>query len=120
MADLLDTASAFLESQRKKHASRLVTYQRGAWSVTVSATLGKSEFEVDDGAGATIRVESRDYLIAATDLVLDDVVVLPVKGDLIVDQELTCEVLSPDGQSHWRYTDPYRRTLRIHTKQVER
>ena len=76
MTDLLESASNWLEDQRTRHATRTVTYRRGALgsggpSVDVLATIGRTEFEVDDGAGALVKVESRDYLILAADLVLD-------------------------------------------------
>lgn len=123
MSDLLDKGSAWLESQRKKHATREVTYQRGADSVVVKATIGRTLFEQDDGAGVIVRMQVRDYLIDTADLVLAGEQSLPAKGDRIEEidagQKHTYEVLPLGGEQHWRYSDPYRRTLRIHTKLIE-
>ncbi|WP_428937773.1 hypothetical protein [Fontivita pretiosa] len=123
MADLLERASAWLEDQRNKFATRQVTYQRGEQSVSVAATIGKTLFELDDGGGAVLRVESRDYLIFAADLVLEDDPILPQRGDQIVETQdarsFIYEVTGPGDEPCWRYSDPYRRTLRIHTKQVD-
>ena len=123
MGDLLDKGSAWLEGQRKKHATREVTYLRGAESVVVKATLGRTLFEQDDGAGVIVRMQVRDYLIDTADLVLAGEQTLPAKGDRIeeIDAGLkhTYEVLPLGGEQHWRYSDPYRRTLRIHTKLIE-
>jgi hypothetical protein len=39
-------------------------------------------------------------------------------GEADGDQVFVYEVLAPGGEPPWRYSDPYRRTLRIHTKHV--
>jgi hypothetical protein len=118
--DLLDTGLSWLEDQRKKYMSRTVTYQRGNNTVDVQATIGRTIFRTDDGYGAAVRTESRDFLITAADLVIDGAAVLPERGDQIretVDaQVFIYEVLAPGDEQHFRYSDQYRRTLRIHTK----
>lgn len=123
MADLLDKGSAWLEGQRKKHATREVTYRRGMDAVVINATIGRTLFEQDDGAGVIVRMQVRDYLIDAVDLVLAGNQTLPAKRDRIEEidagQKHTYEVLPLGGEQHWRYSDPYRRTLRIHTKLIE-
>jgi hypothetical protein len=122
MADLLANASAWLEQQRMLHLSRSVTYQRGAQSVPVLATIGKTAFEIDDGFGVLQRIESRDFLVLAADLVLDGAATLPQRGDIVAetvgDSTLQYEVTAPGKEPCWRYSDPYRQTLRIHTKQI--
>lgn len=115
MPDLLERASAWLEDQRTRHLTRTVTYRRGAASSPVAATVGKTVFDLDDGGGAVLRVEARDYLILAADLSLGT----PQGGDRIVDQGVVYEVARFGGEPAWRYSDLYRRTLRIHTKQVD-
>lgn len=123
MPDLLEQSSAWLEQQRKLHRSKLVTYQRGVQSVPVLATVGRTMFELDDGGGALLKVESRDYLITAADLVLSGSVVLPETGDTIREEQdghtFIYMVSSPGQEPHFRYSDPYRRTLRVHTKQID-
>ena len=122
MANLLETGAAWLADQLKSHASTEVVYLRGDEQVSVQATIGKTEFEIDDGGGAVVRFESRDYLIHAADLILGGSQSLPLVGDHIheVQGERTFvyEVLSPVGQPHYRYSDPFRRLLRVHTKHV--
>src|SRR5690606_24277688 len=111
-----------LEGQRKKHVTREVTYRRGANAVVVQATIGRTVFEQDDGAGVIVRTQVRDYLIDTADLVLAGQQTLPEKGDRIEEpdagQKFVHEVLPLGSEQHWRYSDPYRRTLRIHTKLV--
>jgi hypothetical protein len=99
-----------------------VTYRRGAEAIVVKATVGRTLFEQDDGVGVVVRMQVRDYLIDAADLVLEGEKSLPAKGDRIEEidagQRHTYEVLPLGGEPHWRYSDPYRRTLRIHTKHI--
>ncbi|MCG3181849.1 MAG: hypothetical protein BIFFINMI_04284 [Phycisphaerae bacterium] len=122
MADLLENASAWLDDMRTRHASRQVTYQRAGQSVQVAAGIGRTVFQIDNGSGVLETFESRDFLILAADLVLGGAAVLPKAGDRITEgQDSTSyiyEVLAPGTEPAWRYSDPYRRTLRIHTKQI--
>ena len=122
MADLLQQASAFVDRVRKANLAHTVTYCRGEQSVDVAATIGRTDFEGVDAYGAIERTESRDFLILAADLVLSGAAVLPEPGDRIseVQDEATYvyEVMAPARQPCWRWSDPYRRTLRIHTKET--
>ena len=124
MADLLDRASAWLDGMRVKHASRLVLYQRGAASVSISAGIGRTTFQIDNGSGVIETFESRDFLILTSDLVLGGLTTLPKVGDRIREPgggdstSYIYEVLAPGTEPAFRFSDPYRRTLRIHTKQI--
>ena len=122
MADLLEAASKWLEEKRTQHRSRTVSYQRGADTAQVLASIGRTTFEIDDGYGLVQKFESRDFLILASDLVLEGSSTLPQRGDRIQETEgsttFTYEVLAPGKEPAWRYSDPYRKTLRIHTKQI--
>jgi hypothetical protein len=108
---------------RAQHLSRTVTYQRGDDSVEVAATVGRTVFEIDDGSGAAVQWESRDFLVPAADLVLAGEVVEPLPGDRIRETQgekvYVYEVLAPGKEPCWRWSDPFRRTLRVHTKQVD-
>ncbi len=122
MGDLLSMGLGWLEDQRRQHLTRDVTYQRGAQSVTLLATIGRTEFEQVDEYGVVSRAQSRDFLLRTADLVLGGSTVLPQAGDRIreTDDGVTFvhEVMAPAGQPPWRYSDAFRRTLRIHTKLV--
>lgn len=123
MADLLQKASAWLEDQRTKFLTQSVVYQRGTDTVELPATIGTTVFQIDDGAGALLRIESRDYLIRVVDLVLGGNAILPKRGDRIREtsgtQVIVYEVVGPGDEPCWRWSDVYRQTLRIHTKQVD-
>ena len=123
MGDMLKDASDWLEDKRKEHASSAVTYHRGTFQVAVQATIGRTVFEIDNGFGILEKTESRDYLILAEDLVLNTVRTLPQRGDRIREADgetvYVYEVLAPGKEPHYRFSDPYRKTLRIHTKQID-
>lgn len=123
MPDLLKQGSDWLEGRRRAYAAGAVTYCRGEQSVIVQATVGTTTFEVETGYGAVERTESRDFLITAADLVLGDAEVLPVRGDqvkeLIGSATVIYEVMAPGDEPPWRYSDPWRKTLRVHTKFVD-
>ena len=122
MADILERGSNWLEDQRVAHASRPVEYQRSESSVEVPASIGRTVFEIDDGVGILERTESRDFLVPAASLVLNDTQALPERGDRVLETigsvTFTYEVMAPGKEPPWRYSDAYRRTLRIHTKLI--
>ena len=123
MADLLEQGAAWLDEQRHQHLTRTVTYERGVSSVDVQATIGQTVFRLNDDYGATIREVSRDYLIRTADLVLDGEVTLPHRGDRVREEVsgivYVHEVMAPGGEPEWRYSDPHRNTVRVHTKQID-
>ena len=123
MSDVWEAGSNWLQEQRKAHMSREVVYRRDLFNSAVTATVGRTVFEQDDGVGTIVRTEVRDYLIDTADLVLPKIgQVLPERGDKIEESEgsktFIYEVVSIGSEPHWRYSDPYRKTLRIHTKHI--
>lgn len=127
MRDLLRLGSDWLSDKMRHRASSAIVYRRAASSLNLMATIGSSEFEVQDDTGFSTRVESRDYIFDRADFMIDGVETEPLLGDKIIeilDGDLTggegYEVASLSGQPHWRWADPFRRRLRVHTKYVGR
>ena len=122
MGDLLAKGSEMLDRTRRAHLSRTVVYRRGVNSVELLATVGSTAFDRTDEYGVVHRIESRDYLVAASDLVLGGQAITPKAGDRIAETGESSvheyEVMSPGDEPAWRYSDPQRRALRIHTKFV--
>jgi hypothetical protein len=122
VADLLEQGASFLDTQRHAHITRPVVYQRGAAQVELNATIGRTEFEQADEAGLIHRIESRDFLVRTADLDLGEGPTLPKAGDRVRETAgssvFVYEVNAPGGQPPWRYSDPYRKALRIHTKHI--
>jgi hypothetical protein len=122
MTDMLEQGSAWLEDQRNTHMTRTVVYQRGGDIIELPATIGRSVFEQADEFGIIHKLESRDFLVLSTDLVLSGVQTRPKAGDRVHDPDgdntQVYEVMAPGGEPPFRYSDPYRKTLRIHTKHI--
>ena len=110
MGDLLAQGAAWLEQQRTRHLATTVTYVRGASTVDVLATIGRTKFEADDGHVVCVEFTDRDFLILVADLILAGQPTEPERGDLIREGPREFEVLE------WRFSDPYRQTFRITTK----
>lgn len=114
MGDLLRQGSQWLEQMRTSHCSIPVTYRREGWAeAEVQATFGRTEYEVEDGYGLRVAAQVMDFLILADDLGFE-----PEPADRIVADGVVYEVMALAGQGHWRWSDPYRTTMRIHTKEI--
>jgi hypothetical protein len=113
VADLLQQGSQWLEQMRTVHCSSPVEYRRPPDAYTVHATYGRTGFEVADESGLTIGSHVWDFLILAEELEFD-----PDPGDIIVANGRRYEVMNLSGEGCWRWSDPYRQTYRIHTKDI--
>lgn len=122
MTDILEDGVNWLNGIRLTHLAQSVTYKRDWETITVTATLGSTTYEVADEDGLLIQAKSTDFLIAASALVLGEGLVKPELGDQIIrtvgGEELTFEVLDLGGVGHYRPADQYGKVLRIHTKQI--
>ncbi|MGE0481438.1 MAG: hypothetical protein AB7L28_22510 [Kofleriaceae bacterium] len=126
MADLIQKGLAWLDDQRHAHMTQTVLYVRdtenASYIVELLATIGRTEFEQVDEFGIVHKLQSRDFLIRAEDLVLNSELTLPKAGDRVREtvgaQTFVYELMAPGGEPPWRYSDPYRKALRIHTKHV--
>ncbi len=111
---MLENAAEWLNSQREANLSVPVTYNsRNRGLLSLSASLGKTLFRAEDEYGITVRVESRDFLISASQLPFE-----PVRGDSIDYAGYRYEVLAPNGEPVWRWSGASHITRRIHTKEI--
>ena len=118
MPDLIANGAAWLADQRKAHLSKEIAYATGATTVTVLASVGKTEFEVVGEGGVMERIESRDFLVATADILNT-----PARGDQIREALGTTvfvfEVMAPvQSAPPWRWADAQRTAYRIHTRLV--
>ena len=122
MSDLIANGAAWLADQRKAHLSKEIAYVTGATTVTVLASIGKTEFEVvgegSVGGGVMERFESRDFLVATADLLN-----APARGDQLRETlgstVFVFEVMAPvQSAPPWRWADAQRTAYRIHTRLV--
>ncbi len=123
MSDLLRLGQAWLAKKLSQFASREIIYRRDDKLVILQAMIGKTKGEQDVGDGLVLETEIRDYLIDTKDLVIDGERTLPERGDQIIEIDdglrFIYEVLPVGNQKAWRYSDPYRLKLRIHTKLID-
>jgi hypothetical protein len=114
MADMLRAGQEWLANQLKAHASRTVVYLRGANQTSVTAIIGRTLMKLEDGYGG--------FLVPPEELVLAGSQILPERGDTIRETDngkvYIYEVNAPGSEPPWRWSDPHRRLLRIHTKQI--
>ena len=114
MSDMLRTGLQWLEQQRNSHMSSAITYTRGETSIEVVATHGKTDYTAVDGSGFEIAGHVNDFLILAASFTFDE----PEVGDQIATDNGTYEVMQIAGDGHWRWSDPYRATIRVHTREI--
>ena len=65
------------------------------------------------GGALALRIETRDFIVPRELLPSE-----PQVGDEVDFLGGTYEVLSPNGEPAWRWSDPFRTAYRIHTKHV--
>lgn len=105
-------------------AGQTVTFVRNTDWVKVEAVSGSTTFDLDDGNGVVVEYRTQDWLIGACNLRIAGEQVEPKRGDLI-EQSVgsrihVFEVLRPDGgEQVFRYIDPARTRMRVHTKLKE-
>ena len=114
MADMLQAGSAWLSGQQRSYCSTPVEYRRGVDSHTVEAVLGQTNYDVVDEYGGRVGAQVADFLVRAEAFPFDT----PQPGDQIVYDGVVYEVMDLAGQGHWRWSDPDRTMLRIHTREV--
>jgi hypothetical protein len=118
MADMLQSGVEWLAGMREKHVGRPVSYSREGESVSLMATVGRTAFEIEDSSGGLTQFVSRDFIFTASALVLGGIVTEPLPDDIIHESGLTYQVMAPGREQCWRYSDQYRVSIRVHTKQI--
>ena len=118
--NLLNRGAAWLAGTMAAHAAEDVHFLRGGSAVVVRATLGRAVYEQAGDDGLVTRTSARDYLVPAASLTVDGAPVEPRPGDRFVEGGLAAghlyEVTSIAGEPCWRWSDEFRRTMRVHTK----
>ena len=119
MPDLIAQGAAWLADQRRESLSRDIEYATPSTTATVLASIGRTDFEVVNEGGIVERTESRDFIVATSDLVG----VPPQRGDQIRETTpigvMLFEVMAPIATAPvWRWADASRTAYRIHTRLV--
>lgn len=120
MTNVFTAGNLWLVGKLKSYAGESVTYTRGVESVSLTITRGQTAFETEDTDGFTITAHSIDFIVKASDLVLDGEVALPEVRDYITDAAgKVYSVLILPGGTHYRFSDPAQTILRVHTRMVD-
>lgn len=114
MPDMLADAASWFADQLQANLATSITYRRGGSSLTISATKGASQHQVDEVSGV-ISWFDQDWLIPADVLTLG----VPLANDVIVYGSEEYEVLSLTGEECWRWSDNHQNIYRIHTKRIK-
>jgi hypothetical protein len=118
MTDMLQNGLSWLEQQRTQFMAQTVIYMRGTDSIQISATPGKSSYQINDDTGMSVAAEVMDFIVLAGDLEIAGASIVPESGDTVTTDRGTYEVMYLAGDGFWRYSDPYGNAIRIHTKQI--
>ena len=122
MTNMLEQGSQWLSEQIDHYAASSVLYRRGSLTAPVQAAKGRTSFEITDTSGILVEIESRDFLISAANLRLDDMPVLPEVGDRIIEtvgaKLYAYEVSNFGAEQPYRFCDPYRIRVRVHTRYI--
>lgn len=110
----LADAATWIAGKMQSGIATSITYRRGGSSISISATKGASQHQVDEITGI-ISWFDQDWLIPASVLTIGE----PRTGDVIVHSSAEYEVLPPTGEECWRWSDNHQTIYRIHTKRIK-
>jgi len=120
MADMLQSAAAWLREKLAAHASVSVVYRRGADAINLRATRGQTAHQATDDYGVVIETTSQDFIFASADLIFAGAAAKPQPGDWIEycvgGNVYRYEVLPADGRRCYRETEG---TLRVYTTAID-
>ncbi len=111
---MLESGMAWLGAELGRCASAEVEYESQSGKFAVRAVVGRSEFEAESDYGTTVRIETVDFILPP-----DALPEPPRRGDTVSFRGSLYEVVQPSGEPEWRWTDPHRSAMRIHTKRRE-
>ena len=119
MSNILQTGMAWMAAQLQTGVAVTITYRRGTEFVSFVATLGSSLLKTTDTSGR-VKLErtDRDFIFAASLLNFGGGAVTPQRGDTVESGGECFEVMAPGREPHYRYLDPHKTMLRVHSKYV--
>lgn len=118
------TAAKIARKSLKRLSGVSVTYRRGESSLSVVATIGQTTRNQNRTDDVVTKFTTRDYLIDASELVLDDERFEPQDGDQIEESfpdgtTRIYEALPLGNEPSSRFSDRHCLTYRIHTELIE-
>lgn len=121
--DFLQRGARLIERVRKDKLAHAVTYTPlGGSAISLDATTDGTDFEIVTEGGLSMVERSRDFLLAAEDLVVDSEPYTPKVGDRIKETVdgvgVDYEVKDFGSSPHFRLDDTLNLRLRVHTRRI--
>lgn len=113
--ELLEAGSQWLAGL----STKVIAYSRGSESIDITATPGTTDLQVVDTGGFVTSFHAADFIFPTAALDFGAGAVEPAVGDRITWKGCIYEVQNVPGARHFRYTDPDRTAIRVHTKLIE-
>ena len=110
---MLEQAMKALRLVQSEVLSKEVTYRHGTETVVVRAVPGTAAFRAENEYGRWVRIQVRDFIVQDGQFAF-----FPERGDVIEFAGREFEVLAPNDEPVWRWSDPYHTAMRIHTKLI--
>jgi hypothetical protein len=111
--DLLAKGSLWLAEKQEKFCSSDIIYVHDGEHLLLSATYGRTEYEIQDEYGVKIGAHVVDFIIRTNAMSFD-----PTPGDGIIVGDTEYEVMALGSHKCWRWCDAHHHLRRIHTKQI--
>ena len=113
--NMMRAAEEWLKSQHSQFLSETVLYRHfgedGTVETEIQAVRGRTLFRAENEYGVTVRVTSADFIVSALEFE-------PLKGDEIICSGVRFELLAPNNEPVWRWSDNGRTLMRLHTKEI--
>lgn len=107
-------------SRIRQVAGELVTYRRGAFKVSLTATVGNTREQSVDDTGMVLVIRHCDFHFPQTALVLNGKQVEPLVGDTLERSDGTVWEVAANGDDRgYRDPDQYGAEWRVHTKRIQ-
>lgn len=120
---LVSSAAGMLATMIK-FTGQTVTYQRGTAFCNLPCEVGRSDWVSEPEEGLAQTLQSTDFIVVAEQLTLSGSRATPATGDRVLRQlngaTEVYEVVPPaDGEQCYRYNDPGKVIMRIHSKLIQ-
>lgn len=109
---LMRTAVAALRDALSSVNAEEVVYRRhDGMETRIPAIVGRTVFHSRSEHGTWMRLETRDFIVRVGNMPHD-----PLPGEEILFDGRCYEILAPNGEPCWRWSDPFHAARRIHAK----
>ena len=113
MTDMFSKAALWLAEKQEKFCSSDVIYVHNGEKTPISATYGRTIYEIHDEFGVKTGAHVVDFIVRENAMAFD-----PEPGDGIIVGNTEYEVMALGTQNCWRWCDAHHHLRRIHTRET--